>query len=491
MLKRLFIGVTLLLVGAIIGGVAILALKQERAPQVITQLRETPTVRAIDGRGDFSDVVEAVSPAVVNISADKTAQQKDPFFEFFNDFFSPMYEFGQEKREKEHSTGSGVIISESGYIVTNYHVVSGADKIKVTLFDKRVFNGKLVGADPKTDIAVVKVPAEGLPNIPWGDSDNMRVGQFVLAIGNPFGLNHTVTLGIISALGRANVGIADYEDFIQTDAAINPGNSGGPLVNSKGALVGINTAIFSKSGGYQGIGFAVPSNMARAVMQQLIETGKVTRGWLGVSIQELTAELAKQFGYDSLSGTLVSETMLKSPAQIAGIKSGDIIIAYEGKDVKGPSEFRNMVASSRPGETVNITIIHDGKSETLKVVIGEMDTDEQHSTVEPSSPQIVSSAFSGLSVIELTEDITRQLNLPAEEAYGVVIIGVEDGTEAEEAGLKRGDVIQEVNRAAVKNMNDYKLSVSKAEDKGVALLFINRGGQKFYITVKASTWGGR
>jgi len=257
----------------------------------------TPRVPAqiIETSRAFSEIASAVSPAVVNISTTKVIKSEtlpfseDPFFEFFR----PFHDFKMPKQWKEKSLGSGVIVSSEGYIITNNHVVEQSEDMKVTLYDKRRFNGKIVGADPKTDIAVIKISAENLSAVPLGDSDKLQVGEFVLAIGNPFGLSHTVTMGIISAVGRANVGIADYEDFIQTDAAINPGNSGGPLVNTKGEIIGINTAIFSRSGGYQGIGFAVPSNMARLVMDQIMKQGKIVRGWLGVTIQEITPELSR------------------------------------------------------------------------------------------------------------------------------------------------------------------------------------------------------
>jgi len=250
----------------------------------------------------FSDIVMAISPAVVNISTTKTVKRESPFSPFFEDpFFNHFFEpFRAPKKFKEQSLGSGVIVSGDGYIITNNHVIEKADEIKVILYDKQEFKGKIVGSDPKIDLAIIKINTNSLPAVRWGNSDGLQVGEFVLAFGNPYGLSHTVTMGIISALGRANVGIAEYEDFIQTDAAINPGNSGGPLVNIKGELIGINTAVFSRTGGYQGIGFAVPSNMARRVMEQLIKTGKVTRGWLGVSIQHITPELAKQFWAEGL-----------------------------------------------------------------------------------------------------------------------------------------------------------------------------------------------
>src|SRR3990170_1758434 len=295
---------------------------------------------------NFVEVSKAVKPAVVNISTTRLIKgeeggaQTNPFFEdpFFRRFFGDEFyrQFEAPRQRKEESLGSGVII-DCGYIVTNNHVIAKADEIKVVLSDKREFKGKLVGTDPKSDLAVIKIAASNLPTIPWGDSTRLEVGEYVLAVGNPFGLNQTITMGIVSAVGRANVGIADYEDFIQTDAAINPGNSGGALINVHGELIGVNTAIFSRSGGYMGIGFAVPANMARTVMQSLIKGGKVIRGWLGVSIQQVTPELAKQFGLKEARGALVSEVIAESPAVAAGLKDGDVITAFDGKPVESPS----------------------------------------------------------------------------------------------------------------------------------------------------------
>ncbi len=250
--------------------------------------------------------------------------------------------------------GSGVIVSPDGYILTNYHVIEQAEEIKVTLYDRRAFRASLVGADPKTDLAVIKIDAKDLPVASWGNSDNLQVGDFVLAIGNPYGLTHTVTMGIISATGRADVGIADYEDFIQTDAAINPGNSGGPLVNIKGEIIGINTAIFSRTGGYQGIGFAVPSNMARIIKDSLIKEGKVIRGWIGIMVQDLTAELAERFDLKESYGVIITDVTKQSPAYKAGLRRGDIILEYDGKKITESAILRNLVAQSKIGSIMNL-----------------------------------------------------------------------------------------------------------------------------------------
>jgi len=407
----------------------------------------------------FSDIVKVISPLVVNISTSKTVSKKDssPFPEFFDgslqDFFDP---FSMPKKWKEESLGSGVLVSSDGYIITNNHVVEKADEIKVTLFDQHNYRGKIIGTDPKTDIAVIKISADDLPEINWGNSDALQVGEFVLAFGNPFSLGHTVTMGIVSAMGRANVGIADYEDFIQTDAAINPGNSGGPLVNVKGELIGINTAIFSRTGGYQGIGFAVPSNMAKSVMTQLIKDGKVTRGWLGVTIQNFTPELAKEFGLEKLAGALVTDVFQGSPAEIAGVKRGDVILKVNGKDIRNVEALRNMVSQTKVSSSVNLQIIRNLKTLNLKVEIIEFPQEiarsvpaEQHDPLKNDE-----NTFAGFSVMDLTRDIAKQLDLSRNER-GVVIVRVRPYSAAQDGGLKKGDVIQEINKKKIRDLDEF------------------------------------
>jgi serine protease Do len=438
----------------------------------------------------FSNIVKLISPVVVNISTTKTVINKDSsslfphFFEGpFRDFFEP---FNRPRQWKEQSLGSGVVVSPDGYIITNNHVVEKADEIKVTLYDQQVFNGKIVGTDPKTDIAVIKIPAENLPAIKWGDSDNLQVGEVVLAFGNPYSLGHTVTMGIVSALGRANVGIADYEDFIQTDAAINPGNSGGPLVNIKGELIGINTAIFSRTGGYQGIGFAVPSNMAKSVMTQLIKEGKVTRGWLGVTIQNFTPELAKEFGLDKTTGALVTDVFKESPAEKADLKRGDVILEVDGKEIKNVETLRNIIAQSKVGSKVKLKISREGKIFFVKATVAEFPQDIAR-VVPSSSEEEVSpeeeNSLAGFSVMNLTREIAKQLGLSRNEK-GVVIVSVDPYSAAEDAGLKKGDVIQEINKRRIRNLTDFNNIIHDIREGDTALLFINRGGNKFYITLK-------
>ncbi len=448
-------------------------------PSVPKQIIET-------GRA-FSDIARSVSPAVVNISTTKIVRRDappfsdDPFFDFFN----PFKDFKMPKKWREQSLGSGVIVSPDGIIVTNNHVIEQADEIRVTLYDKRSFKARIIGADPKTDVAVVKIDAKDLPTIRWGDSDKLQVGEFVLAIGNPFGLSHTVTMGIISAVGRADVGIADYEDFIQTDAAINPGNSGGPLVNVKGELIGINTAIFSKSGGYQGIGFAVPSNMARLVIEQLEQRGKVTRGWLGVTIQELTPDLAMKFGMSSSNGALVGDVAKASPAETAGIRRGDIILQFNGKEVDDVGGLRNMVAQSRVGAEVPVKILRGGKAYSVRVLIAELPKDAAIEVPGNPPQDDGSGSLTGLSVIDLTKEISRQLGLSKNEK-GVVVVRVEPGSSAEDAGLRKGDVIQEIDRKKIERVDQYNKAMSGTRRGNTVLLFIDRGGRKFYVTVSVS-----
>lgn len=431
----------------------------------------------------MAEVAEAVKPAIVNISTVTTEKVTDspftPFFDdpFFRKFFGDRYkQHPQRPRErKSMSLGSGVIVSSDGYILTNNHVIKNAEKIKVLLSDKREFSGKVIGKDPKTDLSVIKIDAKGLTTIRMGDSDELKVGEFVLAVGNPYGLNQTITMGIVSAVGRANVGIADYEDFIQTDAAINPGNSGGALVNARGELVGVNTAIFSTTGGYQGIGFAIPSNMAKAVMESLIDRGKVVRGWLGVSIQPITPELAQQFGLAKDYGTLVADVIENSPAEAAGLKRGDVIIEFNDKKVDEPYHLRNTVANTPPGEEVEIKVIREGKITTLYVMIRELPADIK------KKPTEYKNAMKGVSVQNLTPEIYRQLNLP-QKILGVVVVDIEDGSPAETA-LMPGDVILEINRKATPDVEDYESIVSQIKPDSDVLLLVFRRGSTIFVTI--------
>jgi serine protease Do len=431
----------------------------------------------------MAEIAEVVKPSIVNISTTKTEKiQESPFAPFFNDplfrrFFGDRFYTPEQPRERKiASLGSGVIVSSDGYILTNYHVVKDADEITVLLSDRREFKGKIIGTDPKTDIAVIKIEAEELPAITWGDSDKLRVGEVVLAIGSPYGLDQTVTMGIVSAVGRANVGIADYEDFIQTDAAINPGNSGGALVTARGELVGINTAIFSRTGGYQGIGFAIPSNMAKAVMESLIKEGKVVRGWLGVTIQQLTPELAKQFNLKEEYGALVGDVIENSPAENAGIMRGDVIIEFQGKKVTDPFTLRNTVANTKPGTKVKIKVIREGYEETLTAIIGELPSEEKPLPVEEYQ-----NALRGVMVQDLSPMLYRQLNIP-EKIQGVIITNIDPESPAY-GKLMPGDIIQEINRKAVTNTSDYESIISDISAEENILLFVYRKGTSVFITI--------
>jgi serine protease Do len=430
----------------------------------------------------MAEIASVVKPAVVNISTTriiKTEGVQSPFFNdpFFRRFFGN--EFGQSGRQQKHkqaSLGSGVIVDKRGYILTNNHVVKGADEIKVRLSDNREFKGKVIGVDPKTDLAVVKIDASHLPSLKWGDSDKLKAGETVLAVGNPFGLNQTVTSGIVSATGRANVGIADYEDFIQTDAPINPGNSGGALVNVRGELVGINTAIFSTTGGYQGIGFAIPSNMARVVMDSLVKEGKVVRGWLGVAVQEITPDLAKEFDIAGETGVLVADITENSPAERAGLQRGDVIIGYEGKEVDEPTTLRNMVASTPPGKTAEIKIVRDGKTRTLSVTIAQL-------PLESQKMGSFDNLLSGVYVQNMSPDMKRGLGI-SKNISGVIITDVQGGSPASGV-LANNDVILEINRKKIQSVEDYNSVVSGIKSDQSILLLIYRNGTTIYTTLSA------
>ncbi|MBD0315989.1 MAG: DegQ family serine endoprotease, partial [Nitrospiraceae bacterium] len=443
------------------------------------------------GGHSFVDIAKAVRPAVVNIYATKSGRSEgshatpfdDPFFRrFFGDEFFKRFE-QQPKERKERGLGSGVIVEANGLIITNNHVVGKADDIRVTLSDKREFKAKLIGTDPKTDVAVVRIDASGLPTVPWADSDKLEVGEFVLAVGNPFGLTQTVTLGIVSALGRA-AGIAEYEDFIQTDAAINPGNSGGALVNVRGELVGINTAIFSQSGGNMGIGFAVPSNMAQSIMTQLVQNGKVVRGWLGVSIQELTPELAAQFGVQDTKGVLVSDVMDDSPAKKAGFERADVIIEFDGKSMDSPTHLRNAVAQTPVGKKVTVKILRDKKPKSIELTIVEQPRSMAQSGEEESGESATPAGIlSDLDVRELTEELANRYGLKSSER-GVVVVRVKSGGAAEELGMREGDLIVEVNRQAVTSLKTYERIAAKLAKDQPVLLLLKRQGRTIYLTLR-------
>jgi serine protease Do len=426
-----------------------------------------------------AEIVDAVRPAIVNISTTRTVKFQgggDQFLDdpFFRRFFGDRFKTPKER--KSLGLGSGVIVDADGYILTANHVIQGADEIKVTLSDKREFKGKIVGSDIMTDIGVVKIDAKDLPSVKMGDSAKLRVGETVLAIGSPYGLSQTVTMGIVSAVGRANVGIADYEDFIQTDAAINPGNSGGALVNVKGELVGINTAIFSTSGGYQGIGFAVPTSMAKAAMDSLINKGKVVRGWLGVSIQSLTPELAKQFELTDGKGVLVGDIVEDSPADKGGLQRGDIIVEVQGKKIDDPNQIRNMVAGIEPGQEIEMKIIRENKPITKNLTVSELPTDVQ----KPAKGEY-GNLLNGVSVQELTPEFIERFDIP-KKLKGVIVAEVDEDSPAFGI-IKPGDIIQEINKQNIAGLKDYENVAGKIKQGEDVMLFIRRGQASKYITL--------
>jgi len=428
----------------------------------------------------FASVAKNASPAVVFIRVEKTVSQgqffryRSPFEdEFFKRFFGepgPGFpQFPQQQKRQVQSQGSGFIITQDGYILTNNHVVGDADRVTVKLLDGREFTAKTVGTDPPTDVAVIKIDAESLPVLSLGDSDRIEVGEWVLALGNPFGLSHTLTAGIVSAKGRSSVGITDYEDFIQTDAAINPGNSGGPLIDLLGKVVGINTAIYSRNGGgYMGIGFAIPVNMAKNIYTQLIEHGNVTRGYLGVTIQDLTAELAKSFGLNDTRGVLVSQVMPDTPAEKAGMKQADVIVSLDGKPVDTSASLRNEVAMTVPGTAIKVGVIRDGKKMTLNVKVEKMSEDMLTSSRSEDLSNL------GMSVATLNNDLAKQYGF--ENESGVVVTGVDQGSLAARTGIRPGMLIKEIDRKPVKNVKEFEDALKKGGKKPV-LLFIkdNRG----------------
>lgn len=369
------------------------------------------------------------------------------------------------------------INGEKGYILTNNHVVADMDELKVKLSDKREFDAEIVGTDEQTDLAVIKIEGENLIPAKMGDSDEMRPGQWAIAVGNPFGLTHTVSVGVVSAIGRSGVGIASYENFIQTDAAINPGNSGGPLVNIKGEVIGINTAIFTRSGGYQGIGFAIPVNMAKAVLRDLIDKGRVTRGWLGVAIQNLDQSLAEQFDVNVTEGVLISDVQDDSPAKEAGFERGDIVIEYDNKLVSDINHLRNIVAQTEVGKKVEVKVLRKGSEEVLTVKIGEQPSDLFATGRSPIGKDL------GMTVQSLTEELAGSFGYEGES--GVVVSAVEPGGPAAQAEIKEGDLIKEVNREKVADVKGFRKALKSAEKGKDILMLIRRGMHTRFVIIKS------
>jgi len=438
----------------------------------------------------FIAIAQRAKASVVNISSVKkgnhqSEQGSGPFFDdpFFRRFFGEEFErrMPAPRERREQGLGSGVIVTSDGYIVTNNHVVSDAEELNVSLPDKRTFKAKIIGTDPKTDVAVIKIDASNLPVLSWGDAGQLQVGELVLAVGNPFGLSQTVTMGIISAVGRANMGIVDYEDFIQTDAAINPGNSGGALVNLKGELIGIPSAIFSQTGGSMGIGFAIPSNMAKSVMSNLIKHGKVVRGWIGISIQEITQDLGKEFGTMDTKGALVADVMDDSPAAKAKLERGDIITSYNEIMVRDPGQLRALVAETAPGTKVALSILRERKTQDVTVTIGELPKELAKTSPQGSSSSKGGHALAGITVENISN--TSEQFGRSKGRSSVVVTAIEPDTPAERAGVRTGDIIREINRNPVKDVKDFERLTSQLTPKSSVLLLLNRGNASIFLSI--------
>jgi serine protease Do len=440
----------------------------------------------------FSSVVRKAGPAVVYIGVEKTNKNfsgrgqldmfNDPFFEHF--FGKKFDRFHQESSPfKQHGAGSGFIISPDGLILTNNHVVDDADTIRVRLADKREFTASVVGTDPQSDVALIKINGKNLPTLALGDSDTLEVGEWVIAIGSPFELSQTVTVGVVSAKGRSRMGISDYENFIQTDAAINPGNSGGPLLNIHGKVVGINTAIFSRSGGYMGIGFAIPVNMAKAVEEQLRSSGKVTRGWLGLAIQDMNEDLAQSFGVNKTDGILIAEVTKGSPAEKAGIQQGDILLSLNGDKVLDVTGLRNRIAMTAPGSEVTLQVFREGRKKDIRVIITEQPADFSQATrmrLRKSNSSLLDNM--GLTLQELTPELAKQFGY--DEEQGILVTQVAPNSPADSVGIQAGQLIEEVNKIRVHSMADLKKAVKKGNNPNRLLLRIRAGEYSKYVVLR-------
>jgi len=442
----------------------------------------------------FASVVDPALAAVVNISSTKVVKQPnmpnifdDPFFrQFFGNQFGPHQGPGSSgpQTEKEYALGSGVIVNSDGYIVTNNHVVAGATDIQVFTPDKQKYKATVIGTDPRTDIAVLRIQAKGLPTLALGDSSRLKVGDIVFAIGDPLGVGETATMGIVSATGRGlNGAIEHYENFIQTDAAINPGNSGGALIDARGDLIGINTAIITNGngGGNEGIGFAIPINMARRVMEQIVEHGKVVRGYLGVNIQSVGPDMAKAFGLSHGGGALVANVTPGGPAAKAGLERGDVILSLNGEDVNGPDDLSVHISEMAPGAVAHLKVFRNGQDQDIAVTLGEYPAEVSGAQGSESGSTGESAGLAGVQVQNLTPGIASQLNVPANTS-GVVITQVAPSSPAASAGLQQGDIIQEVNHKPIHNVGEYEHAMSGSGNQPV-LLLVNRGGTTLFVVI--------
>jgi len=458
--------------------------------QVQAPRAASPNLEAF--RYELADLADALVPTVVSIQTEATIKMNDFGGFFGDDFFDQFFNFGprqqkQPRERKQQGQGSGVIVNSTGQILTNNHVVAGADQITVTLPDKREFKAKVVGTDSLTDIAVIQIEGgvKDLPAASLGNSDALRVGEWVIAIGNPFGLSQTVTKGIVSAKGVHGRGITSYENFIQTDAAINPGNSGGGLFNLSGELIGINTAILSRSGGFQGIGFAIPVNWAKNIMSDLLADGKVNRGWLGVSIQDINPSLAKALNLNPAKGALISEIFERSPAEKGGIKVGDVVISINGKSIADANDLRNTVAGLRPGESANFEVLREGKNLKLKINIALRDENNLAGT-DPKSKESKKETDSsknewGIQAVELTKAQKKEAGLP-ESSIGVLVASVVEKSLADKAGIRKGDIILVANNKPMNSLKDFNAVFG--ENTKTMLLLIRRAGGQFYTVLE-------
>ncbi|HUL55006.1 MAG TPA: DegQ family serine endoprotease [Opitutaceae bacterium] len=462
--------------------------KRDEKPSVNVKVDAAPLPRAEDTALSLNPIVKRVTPSVVKVVTRERAKEMEvgggmPFDDpMFRQFFGPFFggRGGQRRilrQPPEMGLGSGIIVSADGYILTNNHVVDDADSVKVTLGDGRELTAKVIGTDKKTDIAVIKVDAHDLPAVTFANSDDVLVGDRVLAVGNPFGIGETVTSGIVSGTGRSGALGLDYEDFIQTDAAINPGNSGGALVDMRGRLIGLNTAILSRSGGFQGIGFAIPANLARHVMDSLVTTGKVVRGFLGVTIQDVTPNLAEQFHLQSPKGAIVSDVTPDSPAAKAGLKSDDVILDYNGKPLKDSRQLKFAVAATTPGSEVKVRLLRDGKEETVSVKVGELPGEKQRVAASGSGDNDV---LDGVEVSDLDAGARNEFEVPA-RVHGALVTNVDPGSAAAEAGLAPGDVIQEINHQPVRTADDAVRLTEHAGSRKTLLKLWSHGGTHYLV----------
>lgn len=435
-----------------------------------------PVANGHDLQNQVKTTAIKVIPAVVSIAS--TVMVRD---QAFSDETLPFGLFKEPPARRQYGQGSGVIVSQDGYIITNNHVVADAVDVEVILADRRQYKGKVVATDPKTDVAVVKINGTNLPTVPWADSSTLAVGEFVLAIGNPLGLSRTVTFGIVSAVGRADVGVADFEDFIQTDAPINPGNSGGALVNVNGELVGINTAIASPTGGSVGVGFAIPSNMARAAMQSLIKTGRVVRGFLGASTQDVSPSLGKIFRLPDVKGAIVTDLQAKGSAERAGLKRGDVVVRFDGRDVMDSGQLRNLVAQSPIGSKHRLDLIRDGKAYQTELTVQEAPR-ERAKKSQAAAAASISHPLTGVVFDDVTPPLARQMDLSVNS--GVVVTDIEEGSLAESSGLQPGDVVLELNRQAIHNFATFQRIADPLKPTDLALLLVNRQGNAMYIPIQ-------